>query len=222
MLDNLSNIFDEKEENVMQRLSMIFLSLFVFYIVTYYGLLRFHLGCYNFPGYLTLIVVILFHIIQVVIIKKLHDDEQFIYIWVILVAPVLIYLIFLKYSEYHRRQQAKQMNYMMYQMQQQNQPQMYPPPQMVPQTQSASPPQMMPQMQQMGMQSFQYPPTATPYSDMSQMNDAYANYQNNTAFNGMTNMNQPMAMGNGYGGYGGYGGSGYGGGGAGGMLNPFE
>ena len=187
-------------------------------MVTYYGLLlrngtytSMRTMCYSLPGFTTIIILIVFHIVQIVTIKKLHDDEKWIWAWVLVFAPVLLYLIFLKYTEYYRKQQSKNMNFMMYQMQQQNQPNMYAALSQ-PQIQPAPPipPDTSIPMQNQ-MQNFQFPPQpAQPFNDgMGQMNDAYANYQ--TPFNPMGGQ---MNYGGGYNQpYQPYSGN---------MLNPFE
>lgn len=118
----MENIFDEPEENYFHRFSIMIIVLFVYYAITYYGLLKYHLKCLNLPDFTTIIILIIFHLIQVIAIKKLHSDEQWIWVWVLIILPVFLYIIILRYYDYMRKNQADKLNLMLYQMQQQNQP----------------------------------------------------------------------------------------------------
>ena len=160
-------------------------ALFVYYAVTYYGLLKYHLQCHNIPNVGTLILLIVFHIAQVILIKKFHSEERRTCAWVTVFLPVFLYLCILKYYDYMRKEQSKKMNMLLYQMQQQNQP-ILPP---VTQQLSNNPmdvQQMMYNANQMnpnGMVTNQMNPEFPGYGDyvsqFNSMNQSWQNFANN-------------------------------------------
>ena len=149
----MDNIFNESQDNLIGRFSTLIILMFVYYAISYYGLLKCNFNCQNLPNFSVIVLLIIFHIGQVIWLRKIHEDE--LTIWCVLIAfgPVAAYLGILKYYEYMRKQQAQQMNLMLYQMQQQNQPQQIP-------QQSQPQPQL--QQQQQQPQSLVHPPTSVP------------------------------------------------------------
>ena len=192
----MDNIFNESESNYFHRFSVMIISLFVYYAITYYGLLKYHLQCLNLPHFTTLIIIIVFHLVQVVAVKKLHDDGKYFWTWTVILLPVFLYIIVLRYYDYMRKQQANKLNLMLYQMQQQNQPSLNHNIQFQPQ-QNTTPPN----TQMMTVNTAQGAMISPPYSNhglmMNQpmMNDmpAYGDYvsQFNSINQPMMNMTQP-------------------------------
>lgn len=170
----IPNFFNENESNLLHRFSIIMCALFIYYAVTYYGLLKYHLQCHNIPNLGTLMLLIIFHIVQVVIVKKLHAEDRRTCAWITVFLPVFLYLCILKYYDYMRKEQAKKMNMMLYQMQQQNQPILPPVTQ-----QLSNNPMDVQQMMQMN-------PNGMPMNQMNPEFPAYGDYV--SQFN---SMNQP-------------------------------
>jgi hypothetical protein len=98
-MDNL-NIFQESE-NFWDRFSTIMFVLFVYYSICYYGILS-RIKCrYPFPSVGQLLCVMIFHILQVVVIRKVFDNDEsnMSYIWGMVFLPVIIYLCLIKYHQ---------------------------------------------------------------------------------------------------------------------------
>ena len=183
----MDNIFDEPETNYFHRFSVMIICLFIYYAVTYYGLLKYHLQCVNLPHFTTLIILIIFHLAQVIAIKKLHNEQQWFWTWIVILVPVFLYIVVLRYYDYMRKQQANKLNFMLYQMQQQNQPILNHNIQFQPQ-QNTSPPN----TQMMSVNTVQ----AAPMINQPMMSDmpAYGDYvaQFNSINQPMMNMAQPF------------------------------
>jgi uncharacterized membrane protein YhaH (DUF805 family) len=118
----MENIFNEDDDTVFHRFSTITLCLFIYHIITYYGILKYHMKCQNLPNFYVILLLIIFHIIQVIMIKKLHDEEQWIWMWILVIGPMFFYVCVMHYYDYLKKEQSKRINLMLYQMQQQNQP----------------------------------------------------------------------------------------------------
>lgn len=189
----MDNIFDEPESNYFHRFSIMMIACFIYYAITYYGLLKYHLQCLNLPNITTLLILIVFHLAQVVAVKKLHDEGKYFWTWTVILLPVFLYVIVLKYYDYMRKQQANKLNLMLYQMQQQNQPMLNHNVQFQPQ-QNSTPPN----TNMMTVNTAQGAPMNPPmYNQMSQpmMTDmpVYGDYvsQFNSINQPMMNMAQP-------------------------------
>lgn len=121
-MDFSTNFFDEEEENIYQRFSTIVFGIFALYLTAYYGILRYYLKCPNMPSWTTVIAIIVFHIAQIVILRRFHNENKMLWCLIIGFAPIVLYLMFSKYYEHMKTEEAKKINLMMYQLQQQNQP----------------------------------------------------------------------------------------------------
>ena len=122
MSDFLGNAFDETEPILMHRFSTLIIAVFAYYAMIYYGAVKYTLNCPNIPNYSSIILLIGFHIVQVVILFKLHQDENTFWAVIVAFGPVFLWLVMMKYNKYQKQQQTERMTQMLYQLQQNNQP----------------------------------------------------------------------------------------------------
>ena len=93
------NFFDEPQEQIIERFSTLMLLLFVYYVVTYYGLLKYKCGATNLPSVTTIGMLMIMHVAQVMLLFHLHQLEN---MWMIIICafgPVLLVMLYRKYNK---------------------------------------------------------------------------------------------------------------------------
>lgn len=113
----ITNIFEEGEENFWYRWSTLLIFTFIYYQVGYYLLLNKTAKCRNLPSLQVLIFIIVFHLLQVFAIFKLYQDEKFIAIWCVIIIPLIAYMMYCNYSKRIKEEQERKLQYMLYKLQ---------------------------------------------------------------------------------------------------------
>ena len=161
---NFQDLFNEPGPIYTQFTFMQIIN-FIFHTIFYYGISDKNI---KKPDFNYILLFIIFHMIQVYVVKYFHANTKYYYAWAVLLVPSLLYLAYTKYQE--KQSQAAQLNYWKYMasVQQQNSAPPAPPQGQFPTYGIQKGPQDLPQqptMQQGGIplqqQQQQHPPQYT-------------------------------------------------------------
>ena len=119
---DINNIFEESQQVIWQRLSTILIFTFIYYQLGYYILLKNNAKCDNLPQLNTIIFILVFHIIQVIVLFNLLNEEKYFYMWLVSITPLLIYVLYRNYMKNKQREEAQKLQYMLYQLQSNQKP----------------------------------------------------------------------------------------------------
>lgn len=112
----LDQLFNDPESFLFYKFSVMIMSMFVFYSLSYYVLAP---RKFKKPDISYVLIVMIIHIIQVVFIKYFYDQEKYYICWAIILVPVLLYIAYSKYTE--RQEMYEKMRYMQFMQLQQAQ-----------------------------------------------------------------------------------------------------
>ena len=114
---DIYNIFNEEEEGVVQKFSTVIVFVFIYYALSYYFILS---NPITKPHVSYMLIMIIMHIIHIILLKFFHSREQFSYMWITAILPLVIYLCFSKYKMYNKRKEDEKKKEMYETLQQQN------------------------------------------------------------------------------------------------------
>ena len=101
------DLFQEDNEAI-KKFSTIVFFVFIYYTFSYYFLTKSD-QCIKKPHITKIVGLILFHIIHILAIKYLHNQEMYAYCWIIAIIPIFIYLVYTKYTEMMKRKEDRKM-----------------------------------------------------------------------------------------------------------------
>lgn len=170
---NFQDLFNEAGPIYTQFTFMQIIN-FIFHTIFYYGISDKDI---KKPEFNYVLLFIIFHMIQVYIVKYFHANNKYYYAWAILLVPSLLYLMYVKYQE--KQTQNNQLNYWKYMatVQQQNSGPPVPPQGQFPQYGIQKGPQDLPQqpaIQQGGIPIQQ--PQAPQYTQSNPVNPQLERY----------------------------------------------
>jgi hypothetical protein len=113
---DFQNIFGEDSDGILSRFSTVILFIFVYYSLSYYFLTNDD-ECMKKPHISKVAFLIFFHIVHIILLKILHDNEMVAYMWVAAMLPIFLYLIYTKYIESIKRKEERMMKEMYAQLQ---------------------------------------------------------------------------------------------------------
>lgn len=112
----LQNIFGEDSDGMLTRFSTVVLFIFLYYSLSYFFLIN-DSECIKKPHISKVVMLLFFHIIHIIILKVLHDNEYTAYMWLVAMLPLFVYLLYTKYMESVKRKQDRMMKEMYAQLQ---------------------------------------------------------------------------------------------------------
>jgi hypothetical membrane protein len=104
----LDNVFNE-DENFLMRFSTLVFFVFIYYSISYYFLIDNNQECLQKPRLLTLLYLVVFHIIHVLIMKILYNNEMYAYTFIIAILPILVYILYSKYQQKLKKREELKM-----------------------------------------------------------------------------------------------------------------
>lgn len=104
----LNNIFNE-DENFIMRFSTMVLFVFIYYSISYYFLIDDKIECLKKPRILSMIYFVFFHIIHVILLKVLYNNEMYAYSFILAILPILLYLLYNKYQQKLKKKEELKM-----------------------------------------------------------------------------------------------------------------
>jgi Ca2+/Na+ antiporter len=107
---DIYNLFDENEDFFLQKFSTMLIFIFIYYSISYFFILQEPI---KKPHISFIFILILLHIIHIIIIKFLHNEEYYVYAWLAIIIPILLYLIYSKYNDYIKQKEKKKYDAMM-------------------------------------------------------------------------------------------------------------
>lgn len=95
---------------VYNRFSVIILTLYLYYGMTYYFVLdtpmeKPHIGIF--------MIVLALHVLQVVLLKYLHENEHYPFIWLAIILPVILFILIKKIMDKKAEKKAAELNAVM-------------------------------------------------------------------------------------------------------------
>ena len=111
----LSNIFQE-ENDAIKRFSTIVFFVFIYYSLSYYFMTKSQ-DCIKKPHISKILLLLFLHIIHVLLLKYLHNEEMYAYMWIVALLPLFIYMLYTKYTEYQRKKEERKLKEMVAQFQ---------------------------------------------------------------------------------------------------------
>lgn len=121
MID-FSNIFDEEEDNIFTRFSSVVFFVFIYYSLSYYFLINNKDKCLQKPKFINIFILIILHIIHVIVLKVLHNNELYSYMWILAILPLILFMFYNKYEENRMKREKEKMDKMYEQFKHQQQP----------------------------------------------------------------------------------------------------
>jgi len=113
MTVELTNLFDENESYVLERFSTVIIFVFVYYAMSYYFLNKSpEEECLKYPALSKVVALLIFHVVHIVILRQLFEQEKTSIMWLVAILPLFLYLLYRKYEEYNKREQDKKMKAM--------------------------------------------------------------------------------------------------------------
>ena len=112
------NLFKDPEPFIFYQWSFMMIIEFIYHTIFYYGMADKQI---KKPDFNYILLFIIFHMIQVYAVKYFHINKKYIYAWLVIIVPGLLYLAYQKYQD--RVSTAEQLQYWKYiaSVQQQNQ-----------------------------------------------------------------------------------------------------
>lgn len=119
------NLFKDPEIWVPYQMTFMMIVEFIYHTIFYYGIAAKDIAK---PDFNYVLLFIIFHMVQIYLIKYFHVNKKFLFCWGIILVPSLLYLAYNKYQE--KQSTSEQLEYWKYlaSVQQQNQQGPPPPP----------------------------------------------------------------------------------------------
>ena len=118
-MPELSNLFGESEIKIWNRLSSLFIFLFIYYQLASYMILKKGMGCRNMPEINVVVMILAAQLIQVYCIFKLHSDGSYVYAWLVAVVPLFLFFVYKQHSKKRELRERRKIQYMLHQIQKQ-------------------------------------------------------------------------------------------------------
>jgi len=113
MTVELTNLFDENESYVLERFSTVIIFVFIYYAMSYYFLNKSTEDeCLKYPALSKVVALLIFHVVHIVILRQLFEQEKTSMMWLVAILPLFLYLLYRKYEEYNKREAEKKMKEM--------------------------------------------------------------------------------------------------------------
>ena len=110
--------FFQEDNDAIKRFSTVVFFIFIYYTLSYFFITKSG-DCIKKPHVSKVLGLMLFHIIHILLVKYLHNQELFSYMWIAAILPVFLYLVCSKYMEMQKRKEDRKMKELYAKLQQQ-------------------------------------------------------------------------------------------------------
>ena len=93
----LDKIFNDTEQVLYLKFSTMIIFTFIYYILFYYSIMP---SSFTKPALTTVLLLIASHLIHISIVRYLYQTKKYLYAWLLILLPVILYQIYSKYSSY--------------------------------------------------------------------------------------------------------------------------
>lgn len=114
---DIYNIFNEEQDGIVQKFSTVIVFVFIYYALSYYFILS---NPITKPHVAYMLMMIIIHIIHIILLKFFHSREEFSYMWIVAILPLVLYLCFSKYKMYNKKKEEEKKKEMYATLQKQN------------------------------------------------------------------------------------------------------
>jgi len=90
------NLFKDAELFVPYQFTFMMIIEFIYHTIFYYGISATDIAK---PDFNYVLLFVIFHMVQIYLIKYFHVNKKFLYSWAIILVPSLLYLAYTKYQE---------------------------------------------------------------------------------------------------------------------------
>ena len=108
---DFQNIFNEDTDGIITRFSSVIIFIFIYYSLSYYFLMNSE-DCIKKPHVSRIIILLILHIAHIIFLRFLHEREDYTYMWLAAIIPLVIYLIYAKYTAHIKAKEDKKMKEM--------------------------------------------------------------------------------------------------------------
>ena len=111
---DIYNLFNEDEEFIGYKFSTVLLFIFMYYSLSYYFLMK---SPVQKPHVSKVMMMLILHIIHIILLKFFHQREDYMYMWILAIVPLVLYLLYSKYSKHIQDKEDAKMAALYAQMQ---------------------------------------------------------------------------------------------------------